>query len=119
MKSNEVGELINIIGRSYHNVSFERDKVQTWYSLLRNANYEKSKSKLLIYIESNRFPPTISDFIVKDEYNPASDYYKEQERARQEVEQEKNDPEAREKRKELLERMEQMKRRLEAGDSDE
>ena len=119
MKSNEVGELINIIVRSYHNVTFEMDKTKMWYELLRNANYNKSKFKLLNYIETNKFPPTISDFIVKDEYNPASDYYKEQERVRKQVEQEMNDPVKRQKRQELMNEMERMKKRLEAGDMNE
>ena len=119
MTREEANEIVKLIATMYSNISFSREKMITWIDIVEKGNYKKTKAKLENYIENNKYPPTISDFLVKDEYNPADDYKKKIEQDRQKVQEEMNDPEKRKRREENLKRMKQLMSRLKEADDDE
>ncbi|MFT2142282.1 hypothetical protein [Mammaliicoccus sciuri] len=119
MTREEANEIVKLIATVFTNMNFTKEKAITWIDIVEKGNYKKTKRKLENYIENNKYPPTISDFLVKDEYNPADDYKKKIERDKQIVQEEMKDPEKRKRREENLKRMQQMMARLKAGDNDE
>lgn len=119
MTREEANEIVKLINDMYNNITFTKDKAIAWIDIVEKGNYKKTKHKLDNYIEANKFPPTISDFLVKDEYNPADDYKKKIEQDRQKVQEEMNNPEKRKRREENLKRMKLMMARLKEADSDE
>src|SRR5699024_2555721 len=104
MTREEANEIVKLIATMYSNISFSKEKAVTWIDIVEKGNYKKTKAKLEHYIETSKYPPTISDFLVKDEYNPANDYKKKIEQDRQKVKEEMNDPEKRKRREENLKR---------------
>lgn len=119
MTREEANEIVKLIATVFTNMNFTKEKAITWIDIVEKGNYKKTKRKLDNYIENNKYPPTISDFLVKDEYNPADDYKKKIERDKQIVQEEMKDPEKRKRRERNLKRMQQMMDRLKAGDNDE
>ncbi|MCP1288297.1 hypothetical protein NK211_13005 [Mammaliicoccus sciuri] len=119
MTREEANEIVKLIYTVFTNMNFTKEKAKAWIDIVEKGNYQKTKRKLDNYIENNKYPPTISDFLVKDEYNPADDYKKKIERDKQIVQQEMNDPEKRKRREQNLKRMQKMMARLKAGDNDE
>ena len=119
MTREEANEIVKLIATVFNNISFTKEKATTWIDIIEKGNYKKTKRKLDNYIENNKYPPTISDFLVKDEYNPADDYKKKIEQDRQKVQEEMNDPEKRKRREENLKRMKQLMSRLKEAEDDE
>ena len=119
MTREEANEIVKLIATMYNNMNFTKEKAVTWIDIVEKGNYKKTKAKLEHHIETSKFPPTISDFLVKDEYNPADDYKKKIEQDRQKVQEEMNDPEKRKRREENLKRMKQLMSRLKEADDDE
>ena len=119
MTREEANEIVKLIATMYSNISFSKEKAVTWIDIVEKGNYKKTKAKLEHHIETSKFPPTISDFLVKDEYNPADDYKKKIEQDRQKVQEEMNDPEKRKRREENLKRMKQLMSRLKEAEDDE
>ena len=119
MTREEANEIVKLIATMYSNISFSREKMITWIDIVEKGNYKKTKAKLEHHIETSKYPPTISDFLVKDEYNPADDYKKKIEHDRQKVQEEMNDPEKRKRREENLKRMKQLMSRLKEAEDDE
>ena len=119
MTREEANEIVKLIATMYSNISFSREKMITWIDIVEKGNYKKTKAKLEHHIEISKFPPTISDFLVKDEYNPADDYKKKIEQDRKKVQEEMNDPEKRKRREENLKRMKQLMSRLKEAEDDE
>lgn len=119
MTTREAFYLLEMISDAYM-TDFKEKQIDLWISMLtEDGNYEKSKAKLTEHINTNKFPPRIADFKVKENYNPADDYKRKIERDKQIVQQEMNDPEKRKRREQNLKRMQQMMERLKAGDNDE
>ena len=119
MTREEANEIVKLIATVYSNISFSKEKAVTWIDIVEKGNYKKTKAKLEHHIETSKYPPTISDFLVKDEYNPADDYKKKIEQDRKKVKEEMNDPEKRKRREENLKRMKQLMSRLKEADDDE
>src|SRR5699024_7233767 len=119
MTREEANEIVKLIATMYSNISFSKEKAVTWIDIVEKGNYKKTKAKLEHHIETSKYPPTISAFLDKDEYNPADDYNKKFEQDRQKVKEEMNDPEKRKRREENLKRMKQMMSRLKEADDDE
>ena len=119
MTREEANEIVKLIATVFNNINFTKEKATTWIDIIEKGNYKKTKRKLENYIENNKYPPTISDFLVKDEYNPADDYKKKIERDKQKVQEEMNDPEKRKRREENIKRMKQLMSRLKEAEDDE
>lgn len=118
MNNKEAFHLLEMIADAYM-IDFKSSQIDLWLGMLtKDGNYKKSKIKLENHINSNKFPPRIADFKVRDEHNPADDFKKQIEEDRRKVEEEMKDPEIRKRRQENLKRMQQLMARLKE-DNDE
>ncbi|WP_270997004.1 replicative helicase loader/inhibitor [Listeria seeligeri] len=59
-------ELMSIISDVYTNFELNERKIETWIELLREGDFQKSKTALIDYIKNQKFPPAIADFLVSE-----------------------------------------------------
>src|SRR5699024_8691584 len=119
MTREEANEIVKLIATMYNNMNFTKEKAIAWIDIVEKGNYKKTKAKSEHYIETSKYPPTISDFLGKDEYNTADDYKKKIEQDRQKVQEDRNDPEKRKRREENLKSIKQLISRTKEADEDE
>lgn len=67
MDKKQTGLLIKQIDSLYPGrLSLEPLTVEMWHRVLVNQDYEKSVDRLVRYSRENKFPPTVSDILIKD-----------------------------------------------------
>lgn len=61
MTKKQVVELFKLIVSVYPQFEVNQAKIDIWFRLMRNQNYERVMHRAERYIKTNKFPPTIAD----------------------------------------------------------
>lgn len=65
MNREKVYEVLKLISDAYPNFDFDQSKIDTWARLLKNQNPAVIMNNAERYVLENKFPPAMSDLIVK------------------------------------------------------
>ena len=63
MNKREVYEIGKLIKSYYEQTKFDQEKLNAWYAILQNYEFEKVKANLELFVKHSEFPPKIRDLI--------------------------------------------------------
>lgn len=93
MEKIQVADLLEKIKRLYPNFNINKEVVDAWAYILKNANYELTVNRLMEHYQSSKFPPHVSEIKVMNEINPAAIQYQMIQEEIQRNKQQAKDPE--------------------------
>ena len=107
IQAKEILEELYVVYPNFNRNDIE-DFDKIWLKRLMKGDYKKTMRKVEDYMETNPYPPSLADVLVK-EYKPTPIELMEVPRATAEVEREMADPESRKKREATLEKIREKK----------
>lgn len=69
MTKAEVFEILKFLKNTYYNFEVTQERIDTWYTLLKNNRYEVVMKNVERHALEKKYPPTISE--IKENKNPA------------------------------------------------
>jgi hypothetical protein len=66
LKQTETAKLLAVVKTAYPNFDITEPVIRLWHQMLLNITFEAAQKNLFHHIQTNRFPPTISDILRKD-----------------------------------------------------
>ncbi|MGN1385952.1 MAG: replicative helicase loader/inhibitor [Bacillus sp. (in: firmicutes)] len=67
MTKKQLYEIGKLMKRYYEQVKFDQEKLDAWYEILQDYDFETVKANLEAYVKHSDFPPKIKDLIAEGE----------------------------------------------------